>query len=206
MKRDPKLVINGYVVPGGVSRLAVAAAVDLIKAQPGVKQTEVLKRAVSFSGLNLSTASWITSPGRGPCGHLWDRRGTPYRCFPNEGTQQFNIDSFTAASTYMKAQLAADIDSLGTKLKPGDIVKLMSRSPYIPNRVHAERFLFISYAISAFGRTTVPVGQHCFTDPAYLDRRDLYGNGLPWISLHGISDGKVMQISASSIRAIPLSA
>jgi len=85
-----KLAVNGYKVPNGASGVAVRKACELITASPGISQKEVLEVAVRFSGLNFSTATWITSPSsKSPAGLLWDRRkeGT-FKCYPNEFTSQ----------------------------------------------------------------------------------------------------------------------
>ena len=84
------LVVNGYKVPTGASGVAVRKACELITARPGISQKEVLETAVRFSGLNFSTATWITSPSsKSPTGFLWDRRkeGT-FKCYPNQFTSQ----------------------------------------------------------------------------------------------------------------------
>ena len=202
MKRDPKLVIDGYSIPGGVGRIAVAAAVDLIKRNPGVRQTEVQKRAIRFSGLNASTAGWITSPNKGPTGHLWVRRGSPFRCFPNEGTEQFNIDPLAAAISYTKASFADDLQKSGLAAKPGDIVQISSHHVY-----HVQGpFLFLGYSFHLRHRlSTVATGQ-LFTDPSRLDDPGLYGGGVPIVYAVGIFDGKQVTWPLSWIRAQPLGA
>ena len=84
------LVVNGYKVPTGASGVAVRKACELITESPGISQKEVLEAAVRFSGLNFSTATWITSPSpKSPAGLLWDRRkeGT-FKCYPNQFTSQ----------------------------------------------------------------------------------------------------------------------
>ena len=85
-----QLVVNGYKVPGGYSGAAVRRACELIIENPGITQKEVLDAAVGFSGLNYSTAGWITSPGpKSPATILWDRRKEGvFRCYPNEHTEK----------------------------------------------------------------------------------------------------------------------
>lgn len=87
------LVVNGYKVPGGFSGAAVRRACEFVVANPGVSQVDLLREAVRFSGINMSTAGWITSPGnpwngKSPATRLWDRRKQlVFRCYPNEHTE-----------------------------------------------------------------------------------------------------------------------
>jgi hypothetical protein len=84
------LVINGYRVPGGFSGVAVRRACEMVAAIPGITQKLLLAEAIRYSGLNGSTAGWITSPGpKSPATLLWDRRkeGT-FKCYPNEHTEE----------------------------------------------------------------------------------------------------------------------
>ena len=84
-----RLVVNGYIVPGGYGGVAVRRACELVTLWPGISQVDLLNTSVMFSGINHGTAGWITSPGpRSPATLLWDRRkeGT-FRCYPNEHTE-----------------------------------------------------------------------------------------------------------------------
>jgi hypothetical protein len=84
-----RLVVNGYIVPGGYGGVAVRRACETILENPGITQKDLLQEAVRFSGINFSTAGWITSPGpKSPATILWDRRkeGT-FKCYPNEHTE-----------------------------------------------------------------------------------------------------------------------
>jgi hypothetical protein len=84
-----RLVVNGYIVPGGYGGAAVRRACETILENPGITQKDLLQEAVRFSGINFSTAGWITSPGpKSPATILWDRRkeGT-FKCYPNEHTE-----------------------------------------------------------------------------------------------------------------------
>jgi hypothetical protein len=89
MAKD-KLIVNGYKVPGGWSGVAVRAACERVLANPGITQKELLEHAVGRSGLNFSTAGWITSPGpKSPATLLWERRKEGvFRCYPNEHTDK----------------------------------------------------------------------------------------------------------------------
>jgi len=118
------LVVNGFRVPGGYGGVAVRRACEYIIANPGIPQTEVLKLSVAYSGLSLSQAGWITSPGpKSPAILLWDRRkeGT-FRCYPNEhtekvgGAQDALFDEFikVASRNYRDAKFHPN---------PGDLVR-----------------------------------------------------------------------------------
>lgn len=200
MKRDPKLVINGYSFPGGLARIAVAAAVDLIKQRPGVHQAEVLRHALRVSGLNPSTSSWITS-GKGPLDHLWTRSGRPYRCYPMEEAEDFDLDPIRLTAEYSKALFADEVSASGMVLQPGDIVQAKTRW----GQVEAP-FLFISYSILSFGRHGGRGKLLNFTDPSFLDDLSIYGHGAPKFAVNGVFDGKQAQFGITSIRAKPLGA
>ena len=200
MKRDPELVIGGYKVPGGKGRLAVAAAVDLIKREPGVKQTEVQKHAVRFAGLNPSTAGWITSPGTGlgrPTGILWERKkvGT-YRCYPNKNTEQFIWDPCDLAAEYCKQQMAG----LG-RLRPGDILSF-DNYPGGP-----KTGLFLGFrCIGSYNFQQYHKGSHfltdIFSDPNFFDDRALWGAGVPDIYCAVSTSGGIVDWNASQVRVI----
>lgn len=195
MKRDQKLVINGYVIPGGVSRVAVAAAVDLIKRNPGVKQLDVQKHAVLFSGLNDSTAGWITGPsGKGPLGHLWDRRKEDvYRCYPNEHTALFNLDPVQLAISICKRQMAESI-----KVKPGDLVEVRTYKG-LENGTLVGFRLFGGWQFEQFSKGNL--ASSLFTDPSFLDNPQIWGYGIPavWCVVNtssGLSDSPAVLVRA----------
>ena len=118
------LVVNGYRVPRGYGGIAVRRACELVIANPGIPQMEVLKLSVAYSGISLSQAGWITSPGpKSPATLLWDRRKEGvFRCYPNEhtekviGAQDALFDEFVRVSTknYKDAKYHP---------KPGDLVR-----------------------------------------------------------------------------------
>lgn len=89
MAKD-KFIVNGYSVPTGYSGVAVRRACELVVERPGITQKELLDEAVRFSGLNFSTAGWLTSPGpKSPATILWDRRKEGvFKCYPNEFTDK----------------------------------------------------------------------------------------------------------------------
>jgi len=88
MAKD-QLVVNGYRVPGGHSGVAVRRACEMVAALPGITQKDLLAEAIRYSGLNGSTAGWITSPGsKSPAGLLWDRnKEGVFKCYPNKFTE-----------------------------------------------------------------------------------------------------------------------
>jgi hypothetical protein len=120
-----RLIVNGYIVPGGYGGVAVRRACELIIANPGIPQTEVLKLSVFYSGLNLSQAGWITSPGpKSPATLLWDRRkeGT-FRCYPNEHTEKVGGAQAALFDEFIKVTSRNYRD---TKFhpNPGDLVRV----------------------------------------------------------------------------------
>lgn len=89
-----KTIVNGYTVPGGYSGVAVRRACETVLTNPGITQKDLLHDAIACSGLNLSTAGWLTSPGnpwngKSPATRLWERRKSDvFRCYPNEFTDK----------------------------------------------------------------------------------------------------------------------
>ena len=82
-------VVGGYKIPGARGGAAVRRACEIIVAEPGIAQSDLLKRVTGFANINLSTAGWITSPAaNSPAGILWERRkvGRSFHCYPNEYT------------------------------------------------------------------------------------------------------------------------
>lgn len=97
MAKKESLVFNGYRIPGGKGGAAVIRACQMIRAQPGIKQTDLINHVTQWAGLNLSTAGWITSPGdKSPAELLWDRRkeGRGFKCYPNEHTPDLDPRPF----------------------------------------------------------------------------------------------------------------
>jgi len=200
MKRDPKLVIGGYSVPGGAGRIAVAAAVDLIKRYPGVKQVDVQKHAVRFSGLNSSTAGWVTSPGvKSPATILWDRRKEGvFRCYPNENTALFNLDPVQLASDLCKREMAESI-----QVKVGDLVQVKTYRATEPGILVGFR-LYGGWDFQQFSKGT-PAGG-IFTDPSFLDNTWIWGYGIPNVSCvismsSGLSDWPAACVRANDATA-----
>jgi hypothetical protein len=154
-----RLVINEYVVPGGSSGVAVRRACETVLANPGITQKDLLEEAVKFSGLNLSTAGWLTSPGnpwngKSPATRLWERRKEGvFRCYPNEHTDKV-VGAEAALFDEIMNQTRRGVDR-GVKYRPkvGDLVKLDNSL----GKTYAEG-LFIGYS---FGR------MEGFNDPLY---------------------------------------
>lgn len=139
------LVVNGYRVPGGFSGVAVRRACEMVTAVPGVTQKELLQAAVQYSGLNGSTAGWITSPGpKSPAGLLWDRnKEGVFKCYPNKFT-----DGVVGAQAALFDEIMNQtrLGFRGVKYRPavGDLVSLGNSV----GKVYSEG-LFIGYS---FGR------------------------------------------------------
>jgi len=119
-----RLVVNGYIVPGGFSGVAVRRACETVIANPGIPQTQLLNQAVQFSGINLGTAGWITSPGpKSPATLLWDRRKEGvFRCYPNEHTEKV-IGAGAALSDEIIKVSTRNYRDAKFHPKPGDLVR-----------------------------------------------------------------------------------
>ena len=120
-----KTIVNGYTVPGGYSGVAVRHACETVIANPGITQKDLLEAAVKFSGINFSTAGWITSPGpKSPATLLWDRQKEKvFKCYPNEHTDKV-IGAETALFDEVMNQTR--LSFRGVKYRPavGDLVSL----------------------------------------------------------------------------------
>jgi len=71
-----KIDVNGYNIPSGRGRIAIYAGVDYIQKQGGsAPMKDVLEHMVQVSGLNRSTAGWLTSPNskRSPVAAIFQR-------------------------------------------------------------------------------------------------------------------------------------
>ena len=200
MKRDPKLVIGGYNVPGGAGRVAVAAAVDLIKQNPGVKQVDVQKHAVRFSGLNDSTAGWVTSPGvKSPATVLWDRRKEGvFRCYPNENTALFSLDPIEVAKDFCRREMAERC-----LCKPGELVEVETYRGTETGMLLGFR-LYGDHNFMQLHKGSPILSM--FADATFFDNPQIWGAGLPTVCCvvntpSGISDWQVHRV-----RAIPATA
>jgi len=136
-------VVNGYVVPGGFGGIAVRRACELVIAEPGIKQTDLLERSAQYSMINFSTAGWLTSPGpRSPATLLWDRRKEGvFRCYPNAFTDQM-VGAEAALFDEIMNQTRLSFRGVKYRPKVGDLVALTAA---IDDKVFAEG-LFIGYS------------------------------------------------------------
>lgn len=153
------LVVNGYRVPGGFSGVAVRRACEMVTAVPGVTQKELLQAAIQYSGLNGSTAGWITSPGpKSPAGLLWDRnKEGVFKCYPNkftDGVVGAQVALFDETMNIVRLQLR-EVDY---RPVPGDLVSFhdFDGTPYSTG-------LFIGYGF----------GRHELSDPVFNSIDDI---------------------------------
>jgi len=145
-----RLVVNEYIVPGGMGGVAVRRACEFVLANPGVSQKDLLEEAVRYSGINFGTAGWITSPGnpwngKSPATRLWDRRKEGvFKCYPNEHTEKVGG---AESALFNEIMNQTRLSFRGVKYRPavGDLVALTAA---IDGKVYAEG-LFIGYS---FGR------------------------------------------------------
>jgi len=121
-----RLVINGYPVPSGYGGVAVRRACEIILQNPGFRQSDVLRLALGTSGLNPSTAGWITSPGpKSPATLLWDRRKEGvFRCYPNEFTSLAGSTREHLLETVV-GDVRKQIKGFPANLKQGDLVRFL---------------------------------------------------------------------------------
>lgn len=70
--KPPRLIVNGYTVPGGKSGLAVRAAIDLLSAHPGTSREDLLSHVWSLVKVDCD---FLVSPTSltTPVGKLWKR-------------------------------------------------------------------------------------------------------------------------------------
>jgi hypothetical protein len=118
------LIVNGFRVPGGYGGVAVRRACELIIANPGISQVEVLKLSVFYSGINHGTAGWITSPGpKSPATLLWDRRKEGvFRCYPNEHTEKVTGAQVALTDEFIRFT-SRNYRDAKFHPKPGDLVR-----------------------------------------------------------------------------------
>jgi hypothetical protein len=142
-----KTIVNEYTVPGGYSGVAVRRACETVLANPGITQKDLLEEAVRYSGINFSTAGWLTSPGdpwngKSPATRLWDRRKEKtFKCYPNEHTDKV-VGAETALFDEIMNQTRLGFRGVKYRPKVGDLVALTAA---IDGRVFAEG-LFIGYS------------------------------------------------------------
>ncbi len=142
-----RLVVNGYIVPGGYGGAAVRRACETVLENPGITQKDLLQEAVRFSGINFSTAGWITSPGpKSPATLLWDRRKEGvFKCYPNEHTGKV-LDSQVALTDEFIRSTVRVLKDVKFRPKPGDLVSVSQWA--------AEgEGIFLGYQLGQDGRT-----------------------------------------------------
>ena len=125
-----RLVVNEFIVPGGLGGVAVRRACELVLERPGLSQKELLMLVVEYSGLNFSTAGWITSPGnpwngKSPATRLWDRRKEGvFSCYPNEFTDKV-VNAQAALFDETVNQIRLQLRGTKFHPRPGDLVSLI---------------------------------------------------------------------------------
>ena len=154
-----RLVVNGYIVPGGYGGAAVRRACETILENPGITQKDLLQEAVRFSGINFSTAGWITSPGpKSPATILWDRRkeGT-FKCYPNEHTEGV-VGAQAALFDEVMNQTRLQLRGVKYRPVPGELVSFLAidGTPYSTG-------LLIGYSF----------GNHNLSDPIFNSIDDI---------------------------------
>ena len=153
------LVINGYRVPGGFSGVAVRRACEMVAAIPGIAQKDLLAEAIRYSGLNGSTAGWITSPGsKSPAGLLWDRnKEGVFKCYPNKFTEGV---VGAQAALFDEIMNTTRLQLRGAKFRPvpGDLVNFhdLNGAPWTTG-------FFIGYGF----------GRHELSDPIFNSIDDI---------------------------------
>lgn len=153
------LVVNGYRVPGGFSGVAVRRACEIVTGIPGITQQELLREAIRYSGLNSSTAGWITSPGpKSPAGLLWDRnKEGVFKCYPNKFTDGV-VGAQAALFDEIMNSTRLQLRGVDYRPVPGDLVNFhdISGTPYSTG-------LFIGYGF----------GRHELSDPVFNSIDDI---------------------------------
>lgn len=122
-KKKDREVIGGYIVPTRASGAAVRMACELIVAEPGIRQSDLLNKVVYYVGLNHGTAGWIVTPGqKSPAGNLWIRRyeDRSYHCYPNEHTPACKGSVETMIKEWEKMPVHCDWEVAST-MKIGDL-------------------------------------------------------------------------------------
>ncbi len=154
-----RLVINGYIVPGGFSGVAVRHACETVLANPGIPQTQLLQEAVRYSGINLGTAGWITSPGpKSPATLLWDRRKEGvFKCYPNEHTEGV-VGAEAALFDEIMNGVRLQLRGVKYRPAPGELISFLDLdgTPYSTG-------LFIGYSF----------GNHKLSDPIFNSIDDI---------------------------------
>jgi hypothetical protein len=154
-----RLVVNGYIVPGGYGGAAVRRACETILENPGITQKDLLQEAVRYSGINMGTAGWITSPGpKSPATLLWDRRKEGvFKCYPNEHTEGV-VGAEAALFDEIMNQNRLQLRGVKYRPAPGELVSFLAidGTPYSTG-------LLIGYSF----------GRHNLSDPIFNSIDDI---------------------------------
>jgi len=168
MAKKESLVFNGYRIPGGKGGAAVIRACQLIRAEPGIKQADLIYSVTQWAGLNRSTAGWITSPGdKSPAEILWDRRkeGLGFKCYPNEHTPDLD------PRTFLRDVVSKEFDKAWAetgRVLPGELVNVTrwggghDVGMLLGFNIHRSRM----------------AAEHTITSRAEIDNLELYDKGI----------------------------
>lgn len=136
MKKSPKRIeIDGYKLPNGAGGVAIRHGCELIRNNPGIRQTELLTSMLKISDLNSSTAGWLVTPGKtkntkNPAGILWDRKkdnSGHFCCYPNEATMKVeSADELVKEIRYLKLEQLEPFDTN----KIIDVSTTLTRDPH----------------------------------------------------------------------------
>ena len=175
MAKKEALIIGGYKVPGARGGVAVLKACQLVRDNPGIKQGDLVDEATRWANLNLSTATWITTPGpKSPAGILWDRRkeGRGYRCYPNEHTS-----SAPDARVPLQKLILGEFDQMWTaagKPVPGDLIQWTYRFSY-DSEPEVRTGLLTGYDISRrYTREQIILSRDVLEDINFYDMGNFY--------------------------------
>jgi hypothetical protein len=142
-----RIVINGYPVPWGKSGVAVTKACEIVLAEPGVAQAELMNRATEFANISNTNSSWIVSPGEhSPALLLWDRKriGRKYHCYPNEFTSALGGASEARANEWLRANKGiVRGDQVPRK---GDLVEVKNMRIFSPWSQFSGKALFLGWS------------------------------------------------------------
>ena len=135
------MIINGYKIPAGKGGLAIRIAAQMIMKNPGIKQGDLLNEACAAAELNVSTATWITSPGsKSPAEKLWDRKkeGRGFKLYPNEWTQAVAESFRPAYREFVNSNIASAkkqfVKWFGREVRLSDLFQLDNNETYESGR------------------------------------------------------------------------
>jgi hypothetical protein len=99
----------------------------MVAALPGITQKALLAEAIRYSGLNGSTAVWITSPGsKSPAGLLWDRnKEGVFKCYPNKFTEEV-VGAQAALFDKIMNRVRLQLRGVVYRPVPGELVSFLA--------------------------------------------------------------------------------